>query len=59
LKDVAIDRSWPILRFEKPAALKKPIIDHPEQQKALLAIGVFAILMTWWLKRRKAKRVAV
>lgn len=59
LKDAAIDRSWPILRFEKPAALKKPIIDHPEQQKALIAIGVFAVLMTWWIKRRKAKRVSV
>lgn len=59
LKDVAMSQSWPILRFEKPAALKKPIIDHPEQQKALLAIGVFAIFFTWWLKRRKAKRVTV
>lgn len=59
LKEIAMDRSWPILRFEKPAALKKPIIDHPEQQKALLAIGVFAIFMTWWLKRRKSKRVSV
>lgn len=59
LKEIAMDRGWPILRFEKPAALKKPIIDHPEQQKALLAIGVFAIFMTWWLKRRKAKRVAL
>ena len=59
LKEIAIDRSWPVLRFEKPAAIKKPIIDHPEQQKALLAIGVFAILMTWWVKRRKAKRAAL
>ncbi|MFM1787335.1 MAG: hypothetical protein RL228_1285 [Actinomycetota bacterium] len=59
LKEISMDRSWPILRFEKPAALKKPIIDHPEQQKALLAIGVFAILMTWVIKRRKAKRAAL
>jgi HAD superfamily hydrolase (TIGR01490 family) len=59
LKEVAMDRSWPILRFEKPAALKKPIIDHPEQQKALLAIGIFAIFMTWVIKRRKAKRAAL
>lgn len=59
LKEVAMDRSWPILRFEKPAALKKPIIDHPEQQKALLAIGIFAIFMTWVIKRRKAKRASL
>lgn len=56
LKEIAMDRSWPILRFEKPAALKKPIIDHPEQQKALIAVGVFALVLTWWLKRRKAKK---
>jgi hypothetical protein len=59
LKEVAIDRSWPILRFEKPAALKKPIIDHPEQQKALLAIGIVAIFMTWMVKRRRAKRATL
>ena len=59
LKDVAIDRSWPILRFEKPAALKKPIIDHPEQQKALLAIGIVAIFMTWMVKRRRAKQATL
>lgn len=59
LKETAMDRSWPILRFEKPAALKRPIIDHPEQQKALVAIGIFAIFMTWWFKRRKAKRAVL
>jgi HAD superfamily hydrolase (TIGR01490 family) len=57
LKQIAIERGWPILSFERPAALKRPIIDDPVQRKqAAVALGVFAIFIGWWLKKRSNKR---
>ncbi|MEY3407595.1 MAG: hypothetical protein RL038_656 [Actinomycetota bacterium] len=57
LKQIAIERGWPILIFERPAALKRPIIDDPVQRKqAAIAFGVFAIFIGWWLKKRSKHR---
>lgn len=57
LKQIAIERGWPILSFERPAALKRPIIDDPAQRKqAAIAFGIFAIFIGWWLKKRSKDR---
>ncbi len=57
LRTIARERGWPVLTFEKPAALKRPIIDDPEQRKqAAAAVGVLALVVTWYLRRRKKKR---
>lgn len=57
LKQIAMARGWPILTFERPAALKRPIIDDPVQRKqAAIAIGVFAIFIGWRLKKRAKQR---
>lgn len=57
LRSIATERSWPVLTFEKPVALRRPIIDDPEQRrKAVVAVGVFAVLMTWLVRNRSKKK---
>ena len=57
LRTVASERSWPVLTFEKPVALRRPIIDHPEQRKqAVVAVSVLALIMTWFLRSRSKKK---
>jgi HAD superfamily hydrolase (TIGR01490 family) len=57
LKQVAIERGWPILQFKRPEALKRPIIDDPVQRKqAAVTFGLLAIFIGWWLKKRANKR---
>ncbi len=57
LNEVAAERSWPVIRCEKPVALKKPLLDYPEQRKkAMLGVTALAILSTWMLSRRKKNR---
>lgn len=54
LRSIAIERGWPVLSFEKPIAMRRPIIDDPEQRKqALIAAGIVAFLIAWWVRRRK------
>lgn len=56
LREVAVTQGWPVLTFEKPAALRRPIIDDPEQRKqALIAASVLALVIAWVVKRRKSK----
>lgn len=58
LREVAVEHGWPMLTFEKPAALKRPIIDDPQQRKqALLFAGVAALLFAWWWQRSKRRDV--
>lgn len=57
LRTVASERSWPVLTFEKPVALRRPIIDNPEQRKqAVVAVSVLALAMTWFLRSRSKKK---
>lgn len=57
LRNVAIERSWPVLTFEKPVALRRPIIDSPEQRKkAAVAAGLAAVGITWYLRQRSKKK---
>ena len=59
LRDLAVEHGWPVLSWEKPAALKRPIIDHPEQRKqALIVAGVVAIAIAWWWRRGRRSEVA-
>ena len=60
LNEVAVERSWPVIRCEKPVALKKPLIDYPDQRKkAVLGVTALALLTTWLVSRRsKHKRDA-
>jgi hypothetical protein len=56
LREIAIERGWPVLTFEKPEALRRPIIDDPEQRKkAVMTVGTIAVFVAWYFKRR-AKR---
>ena len=57
LRNVAIERSWPVLTFEKPVALRRPIIDSPEQRKkAAVAAGLAAVGITWYQRQRSKKK---
>ena len=54
LNEVAAERSWPIIRCEKPVALRKPLIDYPDQRrKAVIGVTAIALLTTWLVGRRK------
>lgn len=54
LREVAVEHGWPVLTFEKPAALKRPIIDHPEQRKqALIVASLVAVAVAWWWRSKK------
>lgn len=57
LNEVAAERSWPVIRCEKPVALKKPLIDYPDQRKkAALGVAALAIVATWILGRRNRNK---
>lgn len=57
LRSIASERSWPVLTFEKPVALRRPILDNPEQRrKAVFAVGIFAVAMTWLVRNRSKKK---
>lgn len=57
LNEVALERSWPVIRCEKPVALKKPLLDYPEQRKkAVLGVTALALLTTWLVSRRKKNK---
>jgi HAD superfamily hydrolase (TIGR01490 family) len=60
LREIAIERGWPVLTFEKPAALRRPIIDDPEQRKkAVITVGTIAVFAAWYFKRRSKKNRTV
>ena len=59
LREIAGMRGWPILTFEKPIAMRRPIIDDPEQRKkALITLGVVAAVggVVALSKRSKRRR---
>jgi len=59
LREVATDRGWPVLTFQKPEAMRRPIIDDPEQRRnAAITVGVLAIFLTWYFKRRTKRKNA-
>lgn len=49
LREAATNAGWPVLIFEKPAALRRP---EPRKQ-ALIAAGVLALVVGWYLRRRR------
>lgn len=54
LRTIATERGWPVLTFERPAALRRPLIDDPKQQKqALLLAGFIALFIAWRLRARR------
>ena len=57
LRSIAAERSWPVMTFEKPVALRRPIIDNPEQRKkAVVAASFVALGMAWFLRNRSKKK---
>ncbi|MEY4323817.1 MAG: hypothetical protein RL410_1598 [Actinomycetota bacterium] len=59
LREIASERGWPVLIFEKPMALRRPILDDPEQlKKAAITAGVVAMLLAFFFRSRSRKRKA-
>ncbi|MEN9923546.1 MAG: hypothetical protein RIS09_1060 [Actinomycetota bacterium] len=57
LNEVAAERSWPVIRCEKPVALKKPLLDYPEQRKkAFITAAAVFTFFAWMLSRRKKQK---
>lgn len=60
LRSIAAERSWPVMTFEKPVALRRPIIDNPEQRKkAVVAASVVAVGMALFLRNRSKKKSSI
>lgn len=56
LRETANERGWPVLSFQKPAALRRPLIDNPEQRKqAMIAATIVAVLFAFTFYRRRRK----
>jgi hypothetical protein len=59
LREIAAERGWPILVFAKPVAMRRPILDDPEQRKkAAVAAGVAAVGIALFMRSRSKKRKA-
>ena len=60
LREVATERGWPVLIFEKPMALRRPILDNPEQRKkAAITAGIVAVLLTFFFRSRSKRKRAM
>lgn len=59
LREVAAERGWPVLIFEKPMAMRRPILDDPEQRKkAAITAAVVGVGVALFLRSRSKKRKA-
>lgn len=56
LRQVALDRDWPILDFDKPVAMRRTIeTKQAVAASASVALGAVALGLTWYARRRSLR----